>query len=322
MSHFLKIYGILLLSGLLMSCEDVFNQRVFIKVPSGPEKLVLLTDFENRNSPLALLSVSGNDMMDYYNYGGNYKPGPEADVEVFEEGKSLGKMMRDTMSTYMFSNKFIPRAGKNYEIRVKSKEYGEIWASGTVPSPVSLHAEVTGKTRKVRSWGAERNAYEVKLSFKDQPEEANFYRLSFVQHIPSDTDSLMDFSNINFYSDDLIFSSPSFFSDGIDAGTLKYIYGSPIFNDNSFNGNTKEIYFYVMGQSEDVSSSGRSTEIIINLQHLSKDAYQYEFTRRQAWDNDGNPFVQPVVIHNNIRGGGLGAFNTYSINSQRVKVTY
>lgn len=318
MNRFFKIYGILLLSGSLFSCGDMFTQRILIDITPSPEKLVLLTNFENRNSPVVLLSVSGNEFMDLYTYGGNYKPGPEAEVEVFEEGISVGKMTRDTLSIYVFADQFIPRAGKNYEIRVKSREFDEVWASGRIPATVALQAEVTGRTRKVRNWNAESEAHEVKLSFTDPSGEDNFYRLSFSQNTPVTIDSLGNLRGVQFYSDDLIFSSSSFFSGGSEPGALQYLSGDRVFTDDSFKGTTKDIYIYVhIGES---SGSEKSTEISLSLEHLSKDTYEYEFTRRQAWRNEDNPFVQPVIIHNNIRGGGLGAFNTYSTDSKSVKL--
>lgn len=322
MNRFLKIVGYVLLTGSLFSCEDVFNQRILIDIPSGPEKMVLLANFENRNSPVVLLSVSGADYKDLYNYGGNYKPGPDAEVEVLEDGISLGTMKRDTLSTYIFADQFIPQTGKNYEIRVRAKEYGEIRASGSIPPAVPIHAEVTGKTRSVRYWGSENEAHEIKLSFADLPDQANFYRISLMQHIPSTTDSLAGLSGVHFYSDDLIFSSATFFGGGSEPGALQYISGSRVFNDHSFNGTVKEVSVYVMVQNSGSADSEMSTEIILKLEHLSKDTYEYEFTRRQAWQNEDNPFVQPVIIHNNIRGGGLGAFNTYNISWDRVKLRY
>jgi predicted Rdx family selenoprotein len=316
MNKALKLYSILLLSGLLLGCEDVFNQRIFIDIDPGPEKLVVLADFENVNSPRVLLSVSGYDMNDFYNYRGNYRPGPEAEIEVLEDGRSLGTMLPDTLSTYIFKDRFIPQSGKNYELRVNSKQFGQVWASGKIPEAISLKAEVTGVTRKKRYWGRDLDAHEVRLTFTDPAAESNYYRFSFVQKFPMNEDSVEYYSNATFYSDDLLFHSGSGFLGDSEPGSLQYIGRRSLFNDKAFDGLKKEILVYVVLDNFD-STKESIADIEVRLEHLSKDMYDYESTRQLAENNDGNPFVQPIIIHNNIKGGGLGAFNTYNIFSDK-----
>ena len=315
MKQALKIFSIILLSTFLLSCEDVFNQRIFIDIDPGPERLVVLTDFDNRNSPRVLLSLSGYNEEDFYTNRGNYKPGPEAEIEVLEDGRSLGTMLPDTLSTYIFKNNFIPQSGKNYEVRINSKEYGQVWASGKIPEPIPLKAEVTGAIRKKRYWNNDLDAHEVKLSFTDPSGEDNFYRFSFIQKFPMDNDSVEYYASATFYSDDLLFSSGSGFFGESEPGTLKYIGRRVLFNDKSFDGLKKEVFIYVTLDGGSDYMKDRIADIEIRLEHISKDTYNYESTRETASNNDGNPFVQPTIIHNNIKGGGLGAFNTYSINS-------
>lgn len=318
MHNTLKILSICLLSGLLLSCEDVFNQRVFIQIDPGPEKLVLLTNFENQNSPRVLLTLSGNDFDDYYNYKGNYKLAPPAEIEVFEEGNSLGKMIPDTLSTYVFADRSIlPKAGKNYEIRVNSDEYGPIWAKNSIPEIIPFTAELTGNKKKIFFMGREFDTHEIKLSFNDPASVKNNYRLR-VSHIFENQDTSINTTFSYIFSSDYVFRSESF-AFGNESEALRYITGHKIFTDTQFNGTTKDILIYVHIASPD-SGEKVFANIAYSLENLSKDTYEYEFTRNQAFNNEGNPFVQPTIIHNNIKGGGLGAFNAYSTQSGTIMV--
>lgn len=317
-----KLLVLIALSGFLVSCEDVFNQRVFIDIDSGPEKLVLLTDFENDNSPRVLLSLSGLDYNNYNNSEGAYKQAPKAEIEVFEDGVSLGKMKNDTLSAYVFSNKYVPKEGKTYEIKVRADGFNEIGAVGTMPKIVPIKAEFTGKTKKVNNYYGEVDAQEVKLTFTDLPNHENYFKLN-LNTIVTTTDTSNGYNTmVDIFSNDLIFNSGSSFFGDSEPNRLRRVSSRSLFKDETFSGETKEILIYVSVFIRNKETKEPKVTLLYNLQNLSEDTYKYETTRKLAWDNDGNPFVQPTIIHNNITGGGVGAFNTYAISKGSLQVNY
>lgn len=61
------------------------------------------------------------------------------------------------------------------------------------------------------------------------------------------------------------------------------------------------------------------TWIYIDILHCNRDFYLYNRSLRQAGNTNGNPFADPVLIHNNIEGG-FGCFGAYYRNRRILSV--
>lgn len=301
----------------LMACEGTFDQVKFIQVDPGPPQLVLLSDFENIYSPKVRLTVSGERPP--YRWGtampipeDPYPEAPPATLEVFEDGRSLGLMVRDSGTIYRFTAPYVPVPGKTYRLEANAEGFPAISAEARVPEIVPLKAEFTGKYVYLDRWGRQLQTAEIRLTFPDIAGQNNFYGL----YIHSQLEDMTGESTPNYghqiYSSDILFERESTFSfDTESRGQRSVSYGKHLFTDQTFDGKTKEILFYM--ETEHIKESGLNNIYFI-LQHMSEDSYKYQYTRQKARQNSENPFVQPILIHSNVKGGGLGILGSYSVS--------
>ncbi len=298
----------------LIGCEQI----VELEIEQEEEKLVLQATFDNHYNPAVSVYIVGGQ----YGFNRFLTPGDNATVEVFEDNKSLGIMeytnRGSNFSFYTLPNPFIPQVGKNYEVKVRHNDFAEISGSGTIPNPISITAELTGNTRKMTNrWDGEPSeAYEVRLSFSDPSDQTNYYNLI----IDSEEDDLSGETRTSepfyVYSSDILFTENNSFWGMENRDGLTRIYRSGyFFQDQSFNGKQKEIIMYV-----DIPRLEKPIEkIYFKLQHITEESFKYKRTRRIASQNDGNPFVQPTIIYNNIKGGGIGFFNTINVSQDSIQ---
>lgn len=313
---------LLLLLPALTACEGAFQQIKTVDIDAGPPQLVLLSDFENIYTPKVLLSLSGDRQL--YNWGGGsvnlYPQAPPATVEVFEDGRSLGMMERDTGSIFSFPSSYLPLAGKTYRLEVKAEGFETVSAEGRIPEPVAIQAEFTGSYKVYQRWGTERKVAEVRLTLHDTPGQSNFYGL-VIQSSAEDMsgESLENFGHY-VYSGDLLFEDGrgGFGLDAEENNQRQIGYRKNLFTDQTFEGKKKEFLVYV---EIDNAREINLQNIYFKLQNLSEDRYKYQITRERARNNEENPFVQPILIHNNVRGG-LGIFGTFSTTCDSLKINF
>lgn len=315
----------IILSIFLLSCEDVFNQRILLDIDPGKEKLVVLCEINSKSPPNVLLTLSGNSPSDLYMNQGGYTPGPEeADVELFENGISLGKLKRNSNSIYNLNYFFLPSPEKTYDIKIKTTEYGEVWASGKMPSQVSLKAEFTGVKKTIRYFNADYQVVEVKVSFKDLSDQRNYYRFGVAPFLFKQDGGVHSSYTLNVFSNDLIYYSTSLFQDGANIGAFSRVSNTiESFTDEEFKNSTKDILIYLDSAELDAlnaRNNQNSYELFFILDNISEDMHKYYETKTLASDNDGNPFVQPTIIHNNIKGGGIGFFGLFTQNQARINL--
>lgn len=312
----LKLFCYIILIPFLLSCEDVFNQRILLEIDPGKEKLVVLSEINTNSPPNILLSLSGNNPSDLYMERGSYKPGPEAEVDFYENGKHLGRMSRNSNSVYTLDYFFLPSPEKTYELKARTKEFDEVWATVKMPSKITMIAELTGVRKKIKYFNYEYEGVEMRVSFNDLPDQNNYYRFGVIPPIFKLEGGTHATYPLEVFSNDLIYSSTSSFQDGSTLGAYSRITNSiESFTDNSFRGKTKDILIYLDAKGFDILTSKenqKSAELILTLDNVSEDLYKYYETKNNSSENEGNPFVQPTIIHNNIRGGGIGIFGSYT----------
>lgn len=315
----------LMLLPALVACEGTFDQIKTIKIDSGPPKLVLLSNFENIYSPRVRLSLSGEKP--YYPLGSAvpvpedpYPKAPPATIEVFEDGKSLGLMVRDSGSLFSFPNLYLPLPLKTYRLEVKAEGFETVYAEGMIPEPALFKAEFTGNYKRFESRGQELETAEIKLTLQDGPGQPDFYGLIIHSHLEDITgESTANYGHY-VYSNDILFESESSFSFGSESrGYTQISYGKNLFTDKTFDGKAKEILLYI--DIEHAKNAGLNPIYFI-LQHISEDSYKYQYTREKARQNSENPFVQPILIHSNVKGGGLGIFSTFSVSTDSLKINH
>lgn len=313
-----KIAFLLFLPG-LMACEGTFDQIKTIEIDAGPPQLVVLSNFENIYSPKVRLSLSGDRPGNYGGSPSTYPKAPPATIEVFEDGKSLGFMQANDNSIFSFPSPYVPLPQKTYRLLVKAEGFETVSAEDRIPEPVSIKAEFTGNYKVFKRWGSEVEAAEIKLTLQDPPGRSNYYGL--IIHALREDITGENTTNFNHYtfSNDLLFEDGGGFSLDPDFNNHRQLSNRKnLFTDKTFEGQKREILVYV---DTKYAREYNHPYIYFKLQNISEDSYKYQVTRQKARENDENPFVQPILIYNNIKGG-LGIFSTFSVTYDSLDVNY
>lgn len=313
----------LLFLPILMACEGTFDQVKSVHIDPGPPRLVLLSDFENIYSPKVRLTVSGD--RPFYHWGtamplpnDPYPEAPPATLEVFEDGRSLGLMINDSGTVFRFPAPYVPLPGRTYRLEANAEGFPAIHAETKIPESAPLKAEFTGKHAYFDRRGEQVQTVEVRLTFPDTPGQADFYGLFIHSHLEDMTGEGTPNYGHYVYSSDIIFEKESTFSFDTESGGQRSVgYGKNIFTDQTFDGRIKEILLYV--ETSHAKEAGINRLYFI-LQHMSEDSYKYQYTRQKARQNSENPFVQPILIHSNVKGGGLGILGSYSVSVDSLKI--
>ena len=136
---------------------------------------------------------------------------------------------------------------------------------------------------------------EVNVKFQDRPGEENFYMLSFQMTFDS-----VHFQNIGLEDLDLL-------SEDVDQGTA--------LKDATFDGKK---YTWRMGLYPWITSL-EGQKLKVQLISMSRDQYLFARSVYLNQDADDNPFAEPVIIHNNIKGG-YGIFSLQAVSEMVIQL--
>lgn len=184
-------------------------------------------------------------------------------------------------------------AGKNYTLKVDSPTYGSIEVTQQVPQKVSVINATYEAAGAIDRYGDRGD--EVTIQFNDPAGEKNYYTVGVsatFRFEGPDTSFVVD--NWGLYA------SP------VDP-LLEHL-NSLYLTDVSFDGDayTTRVSIEIdqAGTIEYLGAKNLAAEkITVRLTSISKDWYLFQKTLSAFQDNEGNPFAEPVVIHENIEGG-------------------
>jgi len=191
-----------------------------------------------------------------------------------------------------------PQEGNSYEIRATAPGFEAVSSVATIPPQVTIDRAYTLPVLDAN--GNPGFTTELTVEFQDPPGE-NFY---FVSLVNVDTFGIPPNQSVAYYNVFMESSDPALAAQPLYSN---FEFNGLLFPDVSFEGQDKTLKFTAF---EEVNSS--RTYILI-LGSMSEDYYLYGRTYSQTWENDGNPFAEPVMIHSNVANGyGIFAgFNTF-----------
>jgi hypothetical protein len=269
----------------LMGCELIVD----VEVPFEGKQVTVNSLFNPDSLWSAQLNLN-RGVLDQ----GPFEEINDAQVIIWEGDKAIDTLTRIGGYGHFRSEDEKPEAGKTYTLSVSTPGYGELRATSSTPFPCPVtHAEAYEP-------GANGNTM-IKVTLHDDGDASNYYEL------------YADLEN-EYYN--------------YDKGQMEYRRGriplspkdpsipddddrpsnSILFSDMRFNGSETELTFETSGANLSYHNT-----IIVMLVTLSEDAYDYLRTGRLQNETSGDPFAQPVNVHNNIQNG-FGIFAGYSIN--------
>ena len=299
MVRFIKLYCCFLSTFLLFSCgEDFFDSITEIEIPEHASRLVVQANFDAtfaKNSKNFVLLNHTLGILDTM----AFQEVDDATVTLYEEGALKANFEKPNPSAWFRANNIELLAGKNYTLNVDSPTYGRIEATQQLPTKVPIITATYEADAAVDRYGERGN--EITIQFQDPEKEENYYLLSvYATYLCTEPDTTSRIS--------LIYASP------VDP-LLEHLDDLHL-TDASFDG---EMYATRISINEEdfyntESKSLPLEKITIRLTSLSKDRYLFNKTISAYQDNEGNPFAEPIVVHENIEGGS-GIF-TLSISDE------
>lgn len=219
-----------------------------------------------------------------------------------------------------------PEADKIYSIEVELNGMGKVSGNGSLPRQVPI-IRVDTQRLLINEYGYTYAKIETKLVFKDPEQSENFYRLNLRQisgfypgdkYLPynSEIPVLVTSYPLNWIDSDDPILFPKEEEGLFEAtGGNEYL----IFNDEKINGEEYELKFNL--SFEGMIPNSNYFEFFhyeIQLQSINKELYYYLKSSGEQRYNDGNLFMEPVIVYSNIING-LGVFGTTNSSSSKIE---
>jgi hypothetical protein len=251
----------------------------------------------------------------------------DAEVEIFEEGVSMGTFRSGGNGIYISNIK--PQPDKNYLLKARMPS-GQITEAQTrIPVSPLIGIKDTSTSLSVDEWmGTELNFY-ISLIIKDPPHVNNYYMVKLIQESSAFYDSAFPPLNDEVYGQlatksallELYESYPGEFRQVENSGNLdfggkngtEYTGISFIFSDASFDG--KDFIFpfftglYYVGKPN----------YRIQVSSLSEDYYLYIKSLALYTSAQEDFFAEKVKVYSNVRNG-FGMVAAYSSSSLTIQM--
>ncbi|MFW6020226.1 MAG: DUF4249 domain-containing protein [Bacteroidales bacterium] len=283
----INIIVLLVITLMVLSCEKTVDN---IDLPEAEEKMVVYS-FISPGCDTVFADVTrsepyfGNDI-----WGNSNEIVSDAELLFIHDGTER-KLQYDPLEENYFVtlNGLQIKSGDTYQIKATAAGLEDIFSECTIPSPAPHDLTYEGADYYYE-YGERINMY---FSFTDILDEENYYRL-----IVSESDTT--------YEGYVIWRKLN----------LSYDYFAYLLTDkNTSDGKiTAEISQY-MGYEESDHT------LKITLLAIDKNYYKYYEKLNLVYNNDDNPFSEPVIPYSNIENG-LGLFAGYTMHSKIITVKY
>jgi len=262
-----------------------------------------------------------------------------AEVKLFVDGE-LSEILTyreplpnpyDYGNSQSYLSKYIstqfPEAGKEYSIEVELDGMKKVRGSTLLPQIVPL-IRIDTQRVIISEYDYSYPSLKTKLVFKDPPETENFYRIAIRQasgyypgdrFLPYDPEIpvLISRYNVNWLDSDdpLLFPRE-------EEGLFDNFEGNEylIFNDEKISGKEYELKFNL--SFDGLIPDPDYYEFFhyeIQLQSISKELYYFLRSSASQRYNDGDLFIEPVIIFSNITNG-LGVFGSTNRNGKNLEI--
>ena len=224
----------------------------------------------------------------------------DANIIIKKNNQLLGKMKHENDGWYSL-NSYAVTAGNSYQIEVSHPDL-ETAESAT---KTLRKVPITSLSYQIKEEGK----LEFTFQFDDTALQENYYMILLKAY------NGISFSDINFYSDNIIFNGNlSENSIGIQQNMLR---GSHTFSDENIDGETNSISIYTF--NELFNDSEVNQEYKLELYHITSDYFKYERSLTAYYNRDDSPFYKKVNLHSNV-SCGYGIFTSYTIDSKIITI--
>jgi Domain of unknown function (DUF4249) len=297
-----RFLHILLPALLLAGCE----REIEIKAPPHTPKLVVhsevnlndtsMTVFVNRTFPINA-QVSSDGL-------------PDATVTLFDNNAPAGNFIYQPGEKLYSKGRLRFVSGHNYRLRVAANGFPPAEAQVTMPAPVRIERISRREGVRINTQGSLLD--DITVRFTDPPGSRDFYFLSLDYASYPISDCL--------YSNDAAVDLPSTNLDPFSTDNC-LSKSRLLFSDRVFNGQVKELVFSIENRTLkyifEYPFPPSNTKVWINLYRVQEDFYKYIRSYENFSFGFGNPFIEPVLVHNNVQGG-YGILGMYAVDRDTI----
>ena len=267
MKRFKQLSILFILSTIFFSCEDFFEKPIDIGIEEHESRIagtaVLGYGDDFRNSVLASVSKGVFDQSVSNQLLNN------AMITLSGNNQEIIFDLTSEDGIYDYSNSinFIPE--EEYVMTISSPNYETISAKQIYPEKVQIiDASINSNTFKIR--------------LIDDLDEKNYYLLSLYAETADGASSQQ------------IYLEPF----GSLTTRSSFCYNCVNFTDETFN---EEEFEIVVNHFIDVIEENERYRV--HLYNLTEDFFRYDRSLLNLENGDGNPFVEPVILHRNFENG-------------------
>ncbi len=301
----MKFYSILYVAAIVLflsNCESPLE----LELPKAGERLVFASAFSNKDFIGVQVSV-GRSVFDT-SQNLNLKGG--VPVQIFADGdyvEDLELVFDEELDIPVYTSSFIPAPGITYAVQADIPGQGVVKGTSSIPEPTPIDVLTLENVEILENEDRSRRLYLFSsgVVFPDIAGEENFYHLKIFQDVHTfrleGLDTIITETRriqVQFDPDFNINDEIASFEGGI------------LLTDNKFDG-LKLLHEYGWTLSIDgrIQSLGM---MFFELRTVSREYFKYysSFSRQFA-SNQSDPFLEPVILYDNIENG-LGFFAGYS----------
>lgn len=295
------ILGLFVISICCYGCsEDLFTQVVDIEIPEHNSGISIGAEFLQRyNDVVRLQATKGiQEVGDLENIVGASVVLKKGDVviKVFED-QSMNSA--NSAGFYVNEQDLELEAGEAYTLEVEKNGFSKATSTQVMPDKVEITNLVYTEEGHLEPDGFRSD--EISITFTDPNGIENYYGIKARVYFED--------SNGNTYSDEIFLQNriDPLIEEGVNLGI--------VFSDGAIDGRAVTFDFNFDRTFKDQPDAKR---IDLQFFNITEDKYLHERSLRIYEDSDFNPFVEPVIVHENVEGGhglfSLSYSNSYSID--------
>ena len=310
---------IILIIPFLWTCEEPLD----INIPREEQKIIVQSNFTENNALRVVVLRTEEFKSEFLS-----QLERNALVKVFdgdnflETLKLVTEVDGELIDPYYESEVFKPQVGVAYTIEVKVPNFDVVYATSAIPVAADVGEIIFTNGTEELQGGLTSVNFDIGVPFDDPEGVENYYHIIFIQELtdyrinplfdpPNDTirenTSLIDPANMTI--------EPG----NEDVPMIEFTdRRSFLITDEFFDGQQISIPF--MGSFIYNPNKHLLEPFKIEFRTVTRDYYLYHesFAKNSRTGND--PFSGPVVIHNNITGGG-GLFSGYNSKIMEFKIS-
>lgn len=287
----------------IFSCADKFVNDINIEVPETELQMVINLEL-NAEDTIAKTFVARTANITE----ADYTFFDDAIVELYKEDDLLA-MLDYNIEDNEYSANLDPSdlTVGDYRVEVSGVEgLADISATQTIHPKVNITKGSYQENGTIEQYyGYAYSVDEATITIDDPGDQENYYQIKLFGVIEDTLNNRITTREI-FITSINPFVESGFALDGL------------LLSDESFNGNNFDLSigfgnYFASGYGSD----NELRYLIAELSNISRDNYLYLLSLNAFKTSEGNPFAEPVVVHNNI-DNGIGIFRTRNASKFRI----